>query len=102
VESRRFHWVTAEAVAAAEVLAAVTGSPRYAEQAEAWWELVRQRFVDQERGSWRHELDARNRPAAEVWAGKPDIYHAVQALLVPDLPLTGSFAESARRAGPLG
>lgn len=102
VESRRFHWVAAEAVAAAEVLAAVTGSPRYAEQAEAWWELVRQRFVDQERGSWRHELDARNRPAAEVWAGKPDIYHAVQALLVPDLPLTGSFAESARRAGPLG
>lgn len=101
VESRRFHWVAAEAVAAAEVLAAVTGSSRYADLAADWWELIRQRFVDQERGSWRHELDAANHPAAEVWAGKPDIYHAVQALLVPDLPLTGSFAESARRAGAL-
>ncbi|GAA1976106.1 AGE family epimerase/isomerase [Isoptericola halotolerans] len=99
VERRRFHWVAAEAVAAAEVLARVTGSARYAEQAAAWWELVRDRFVDPERGSWHHELDAADQPAGEVWAGKPDIYHAVQALLVPDLPLAGSFAESAGRAG---
>ncbi|WP_407319133.1 AGE family epimerase/isomerase [Isoptericola halotolerans] len=98
VERRRFHWVAAEAVAAAEVLAVVTGASRYAEQAGAWWELVRERFVDHEHGSWHHELDTANRPSGDVWAGKPDIYHAVQALLVPDLPLTGSLAESARRA----
>jgi sulfoquinovose isomerase len=98
VERRRFHWVVAEAVAAAEVLTVVTGSSRYAEQAADWWDLVRQRFVDDERGSWHHELDTSNEPSGEVWAGKPDIYHAVQALLIPDLPLTGSLAESARRA----
>ncbi|WP_277208050.1 AGE family epimerase/isomerase [Isoptericola croceus] len=102
VERRRFHWVAAEAVATAEVLATVTGSAEYADHAAQWWELVRDRFVDAERGSWHHELDAEDRPAGEVWDGKPDIYHAVQALLVPDLPLTGSFAESARRAGSLG
>ncbi|MCK0117166.1 AGE family epimerase/isomerase [Isoptericola sp. S6320L] len=100
VERRRFHWVAAEAVAVAEVLAVVTGASRYAEQAAAWWALIRERFVDPERGSWHHELDTSDEPAGEVWAGKPDIYHAVQALLIPDLPLTGSLAESARRAGP--
>ncbi|MDO8150513.1 AGE family epimerase/isomerase [Isoptericola sp. b408] len=96
VERRRFHWVAAEAVAAAEVLAMVTGESRYGELAASWWGLLRRRFVDTDRGSWHHELDAHDQPAATVWDGKPDIYHAVQALLVPDLPLSGSFAESAR------
>ncbi|WP_278236393.1 AGE family epimerase/isomerase [Isoptericola sp. AK164] len=98
VERRRFHWVAAEAVAAAEVLAAVTDEPRYRELATSWWDLLRDRFVDTDGGSWHHELDPDDRPAATVWDGKPDIYHAVQALLVPDLPLSGSFAESARRS----
>lgn len=97
VEPRRFHWVAAEAVATAEVLARVTGEARFGELAQQWWALVRERFVDTELGSWHHELDAENRPSAVVWAGKPDIYHAVQALLVPDLPLSGSFAASAAR-----
>ncbi|ROS72132.1 AGE family epimerase/isomerase [Cellulomonas sp. PhB143] len=96
VEPRRFHWVAAEAVATAQVLAEVTGEARYAELAEQWWDLVRRELVDTERGSWHHELDAENRPAGTVWDGKPDIYHAVQSLLVADLPLTGSFAASAR------
>ncbi|MEG3616074.1 AGE family epimerase/isomerase [Isoptericola haloaureus] len=98
VERRRFHWVAAEAVAAAEVLAAVTGESRYRELAASWWDLLRDRFVDTDRGSWHHELDPHDRPTATVWDGKPDIYHAVQALLVPDLPVSGSFAESVRRS----
>ena len=43
--------------------------------------------VDLEAGSWHHELDPANRPAASVWPGKPDLYHAVQATLLPRLPL---------------
>ncbi|GII97942.1 mannose/cellobiose epimerase-like protein (N-acyl-D-glucosamine 2-epimerase family) [Sediminihabitans luteus] len=96
VVARRFHWVAAEAVAAASVLATVTGEERYAALVDAWWAWIDAVLVDAERGSWRHELDADNQPAADVWRGKPDVYHAVQALLVADLPLRGSFAASAR------
>jgi hypothetical protein len=51
-------------------------------------------MVDLDGGSWHHELDARNRPAHTVWEGKPDVYHAYQAAILPSLgPLT-SFARA--------
>ncbi|MBE7701827.1 AGE family epimerase/isomerase [Oerskovia sp. Sa1BUA8] len=98
VERRRFHWVATEAVAAAEVLARVTGEPRYARLAADWWAWARSHLVDAERGSWRHELDARNRPSSAVWDGKPDVYHVGQAFLLADVPVTGSLAESVAAA----
>lgn len=101
VEARRFHWVAAEAAAAADVLRRTTGEERYAELADRWWAWIDTHLVDHERGSWFHELDTENRPAGRTWIGKPDIYHAAQAVILPDLPLTGSFAASARAAGPV-
>ena len=45
-----------------------------------------------ENGSWRHELNPQNKPSADIWAGKPDLYHAYQATLLPVLPLEQSLA----------
>ena len=101
VEARRFHWVAAEAAAAADVLHRTTGEARYAELAHEWWAWIDAHLVDHERGSWFHELDTDNAPSGRTWVGKPDVYHAAQAVILPDLPLTGSFAQSARGAGPL-
>jgi sulfoquinovose isomerase len=83
----RMHWVVAEAISAAGAFHRRTGDAEYAGWSETWWAYVREHVVDAEHGSWHHELDARNRPAATVWEGKPDIYHAFQALLLPRLPL---------------
>jgi mannose/cellobiose epimerase-like protein (N-acyl-D-glucosamine 2-epimerase family) len=101
VEPRRFHWVAAEAVATAQVLARVTGDERYAELESGWWGWIREHLVDAEHGSWHHELDTENRPSGRTWVGKPDVYHAAQAVILPELPLTGSFAASAQRAGQI-
>ena len=49
-------------------------------------------LIAEEHGSWAHELSPDNTPSATVWAGKPDIYHALQATLIPRLPLTPSLA----------
>ncbi len=97
VEARRFHWVAAEMVAAAGILGRVTAQSRFESMAQDWWVWIRAALVDDARGSWRHELDEFNRPSATTWAGKPDIYHAVQAVLLPQLPLAGSLAASARQ-----
>ena len=35
-----------------------------------------------------------NRPASSVWDGKPDVYHALQATLIPRLPVAPSLAAS--------
>ncbi|MCB7135087.1 AGE family epimerase/isomerase [Cellulosimicrobium marinum] len=99
VEARRYHWVAAEAVAAADVLGRVTGDTRYTALATQWWAWVDQHLVDHERGSWHHELDTHNTPDGVTWVGKPDVYHAAQAAILPDLPLTGSLAASAKAAG---
>ena len=94
VVRQRMHWVATEALAAAATLAAVTGDPAYAICHEQWWAYAEQHLVDRERGSWHHELDPTNRPAAGTWAGKPDVYHAFQATLVPRLPASPAFARA--------
>ncbi|WP_264029614.1 AGE family epimerase/isomerase [Cellulosimicrobium sp. SH8] len=101
VEPRRYHWVAAEAVAAADVLGRVTGESRFTEAAAGWWAWIDRFLVDPERGSWHHELDTANRPDGVTWVGKPDVYHAAQAVILPDLPLTGSLAASAKAAGSI-
>jgi len=92
VVRERMHWVAAEAVATAAALWAATSEPEYARWYEVWWDHIARVFIDREDGSWHHELDAANRVSATVWPGKPDLYHAVQATLLPRLPLSMSVA----------
>lgn len=99
VVQSRMHWVAAEAVATAEVLRRVTGDERWSRAGADWWEWIDEHLVDREHGSWRHELDEHNRPIAEVWPGKPDVYHAYQAALLPELPVVPSFAAALAAAG---
>jgi mannose/cellobiose epimerase-like protein (N-acyl-D-glucosamine 2-epimerase family) len=92
VVRQRMHWVLCEAVGAAEALHKTTNEQRYADDLVRWWAYADHHLVDHLQGSWHHELDPANRPASTVWPGKPDVYHAYQALLVEDLPLIPSFA----------
>jgi mannose/cellobiose epimerase-like protein (N-acyl-D-glucosamine 2-epimerase family) len=97
VVRHRMHWVLAEAVSTATVLHRATGDERYAADAVRWWGHADRFLVDHERGSWHHELDASNVPTAETWPGKPDVYHAYQAAVLPLLPTTPSFASALAR-----
>lgn len=96
----RLHWVVCEAIAAAAALSAVTGDEGYDAWYRTWWDHAARAFLDREDGSWHHELDPQGRPSATVWGGKPDAYHAVQATLLPRLPLAPSLP-AALRAGLL-
>ena len=100
VVRQRMHWVVAEAIAAAAALHQVTAQPRYLERYEQWWDYARVHLIDPV-GSWHHELDPDQRPAGTVWSGQPDVYHALQATLLPRLPLAPSLAAAlvAQRAG---
>lgn len=102
VVRQRMHWVLAEALGAAVALGRATGDERWAQRFDAWWEYAERYLIDRERGSWHHELDPSNQPAiggpdsGVTWVGKPDVYHALQAVLLPGLPLTPSFATALR------
>jgi sulfoquinovose isomerase len=90
----RLHWVLTEALGAAAALGRVTDDPQYERWYRLWWDSAVARFIDPIGGSWHHELDPQNRPAATVWSGKPDVYHALQATIIPVLPLAPTFATS--------
>ena len=90
----RLHWVLCEAIAAAGALHEATGEGRFGSLVDEWWSLAKHEFIDSSFGSWHHQLDAANRPVNTVWPGKPDTYHAVQATLLPRLPLAPSLASA--------
>ena len=85
------------AIAAAAALRARTGDDRYADLAAAWWAYAEHYLFDRTYGSWHHQLDASNHVIETVWPGKPDLYHAVQATLIPRLPLAPSMASALAR-----
>ena len=92
----RFHWVACEALATAYALWATTGDEAYGAQWRRLWAHVNDVFIDRERGGWRHEVDVTGRLGHGTWSGKPDWYHAVQAVLIPQVPFGASFAATLR------
>jgi len=101
VVRERMHWVAAEATATAAALHTATGEASYAAWYQAWWRYVADHLRDEQGGSWWHELSPENLPSNKTWSGKPDVYHAFQATLVPRLPLSPTLA-AALRQGLLG
>jgi sulfoquinovose isomerase len=91
VVRERFHWVHAEAVAAADALARRTSSAVGVDEASRWWAAIDEHFVDRSNGSWHHELGEDLRVSTRTWSGKPDAYHILNAMLLPDLPLAPSL-----------
>lgn len=94
---QRLHWVHAEACASAAALLRRTGEQQYERWYRLFWAFIDTHFIDRAAGSWHHELGPDNQPAATIWAGKPDLYHAYQAVLLPTLPLAPSLASALAR-----
>ena len=79
----RMHWTLAEAINTSAVLLKVTGKEEYAADYAAFMEYLDAFVLDHKNGSCYHQMDQNNRVIGTVWPGKPDIYHALQATLIP-------------------
>lgn len=79
----RMHWTLAEAINTAAVLYRVTGKEKYAGDYAMFMEYLDEIVYDHQNGSWYHQMDRENRVLSTVWPGKSDIYHALQAVLIP-------------------
>ena len=55
-------------------------------------------MIDKAHG-WQPELDGALHPVSRVFEGRPDIYHAVQACLIPLFPADGSLTRQLKRSG---
>jgi mannose/cellobiose epimerase-like protein (N-acyl-D-glucosamine 2-epimerase family) len=86
----RYWWPCCEGVAASAFLNAIDGDPIYEQWYRRIWNFIAARFIDRENGGWRAQLDDALRPNSGPFFGKVDIYHALQACLIPILPTNGS------------
>ncbi len=90
----RMHWTLAEAINTSAVLYRMTGEDRYAFDFGTLLEYLDKHVMDHEKGSWFHQLDAQNNVLTTVWPGKPDVYHAFQAMMIPYLESGVSIASA--------
>ncbi len=79
----RMHWTLAEAINTSAVLYRVTGSQKYADDYVEFMKYLDEKVLDHVNGSWFHQMDRDNHVIGTVWPGKNDLYHAVQATLIP-------------------
>jgi sulfoquinovose isomerase len=84
-------WPVCEAAGAAAFLNEHQPSAFHEEWYRRIWGLVAQSFLDHEHGGWFEELTEDLRPSHKLFAGKADIYHALQACLIPLFPAAGSL-----------
>lgn len=82
----RYHWVLAEAIsAAAALLVACEHDDATESRYRELWGFTDRYLIDHQLGGWFHQLDNHNQVTADPWFGKPDIYHALTACLLPVL-----------------
>ena len=79
----RMHWALAEGINTSSVLYRATGKQCYADNYAQFMEYLDEKVLDHVHGSWFHQLDRENNVIGTVWPGKSDIYHALQATLIP-------------------
>ncbi|WP_348523771.1 AGE family epimerase/isomerase [Demequina litorisediminis] len=94
VVRERMHWVIAEAIGVAAALWRATRKPEYAADYERWWDFAGAHHLDTVQGSWWHEPAPDLSVSGTVWPGKVDVYHALQATLLPRLPVSPALAAS--------
>lgn len=91
--AHRFWWPVCEGIGAAYFLGSITGDRFYENWYRRIWDFAADHLIDRDTGAWIPQLDAEDRPVTNPFYGRPDIYHSVQACLIPLLPTSGSLVQ---------
>lgn len=92
-------WPMAEGVAAAAFLLNHLEDPFYESWYRNLWDVIARHHIDDENGGWHEQLSEDMKPVYSLFAGKGDIYHALQACLIPLFPATGSITKAILESG---
>ncbi|HXW20309.1 MAG TPA: AGE family epimerase/isomerase [Roseiarcus sp.] len=94
----RLWWPCCEGIGAASFLHGLEADPRF----EVWyrriWDFAARRLIDRREGGWRPQLGDDLLPKRGYFVGKPDIYHALQACLIPLYPTNASLTREIAEA----
>lgn len=82
----RYWWPVTEAIGVFASLLKLDPRPGDEAAYRRLWGFADAALIDHDRGGWYPEIDDAGRPTDHQFAGKPDIYHALQACLFPLAP----------------
>jgi mannose/cellobiose epimerase-like protein (N-acyl-D-glucosamine 2-epimerase family) len=86
-------WPASEAIGAATFLCEHRPSAFHEEWYRHIWDVIASSFIDEQNGGWHEQLTEDLKPSYTLFTGKGDIYHALQACLIPLYPATGSLTK---------
>lgn len=92
-------WPLCEGVGAAHYLNEHAPSDFHEQSYRSIWSFIAANSLDQENGGWHEELSEDLKPANTLFPGKGDIYHALQACLIPLYPASGSLTKMIAQTG---
>lgn len=84
-------WPVSEAIGAAAYISAYDSEDYFQIWYRKLWDYAENHVIDHARGGWLSELKEDLTPTSRLFVGKPDIYHALQACLIPLYPANGSL-----------
>ncbi|MDN5569309.1 MAG: AGE family epimerase/isomerase, partial [Paracoccus sp. (in: a-proteobacteria)] len=97
----RYWWPVTEAVGALAALIKLDPTPALEGWYRKLWNFAAARLIDAQHGGWHHEIGPDDAPTMTQFQGKPDIYHALQADLLPLTPGLSGQAADLDRTRPL-
>lgn len=86
-------WPVSEAIGAAAYISSFDNEDYFQAWYRKLWDYAENHVIDHQRGGWLSELKEDLTPTSRLFVGKPDIYHALQACLIPLYPTTGSLTK---------
>ncbi|WP_312945401.1 AGE family epimerase/isomerase [Agrobacterium sp.] len=93
-KTEKLWWPMCEAAGAAHFLNEnLPADAFYEDSYRKIWSTISNRFIDHKNGGWHEELTENLVPANTLFPGKGDIYHALQACLIPLFPADGSLTK---------
>jgi sulfoquinovose isomerase len=93
----RLWWPICEGLGAAHFLSALDGDDFAQQSYRRFWDFAARHLIDRKHRGWHPQLDDELKPIVRYFAGKPDIYHALQACLIPLFPADGSLTRGLLR-----
>jgi sulfoquinovose isomerase len=98
-KKEKLWWPMCEAAGAAHFLNAHVGGTFHEDSYRKIWSTISGHFIDRQHGGWFEELTVDLAPANTLFPGKGDIYHALQACLIPLFPADGSLTKVIQENG---
>ena len=93
-KTNKLWWPMCEAAGAAHFInRLLPADPFFEDSYRLIWSTIANRFIDRKNGGWHEELTEDLVPAHTLFPGKGDLYHALQACLIPLYPAEGSLTK---------